>query len=70
MALVYSAPAPAPAPGNDPTVSVLKYSNDQELESIQRAIIAQYEGQYGGTTQIHAPRTATLVNPQTLGIHI
>ncbi|XP_064551104.1 uncharacterized protein LOC135437170 [Drosophila montana] len=69
-ALVYAAPAPGPAPANDPTVNVLRYRNDQELEQIQRSIIAQYEAQLGGTTQVHAPRTATLVNPQTLGINI
>ncbi|XP_032294963.1 uncharacterized protein [Drosophila virilis] len=70
LALVYAAPAPAPTPDNEPTVNVLRYRNDQELEQIQRSIIAQYEAQLGGSTQVHAPRTATLVNPQTLGIHI
>lgn len=71
LAVVYAVPAPsARASPDEPTVSILRYRNDQELESIQRAIIAQYEGQLGGTTQIHAPRTASVVNPQTLGIHI
>ncbi|XP_017869503.1 PREDICTED: uncharacterized protein LOC108618106 [Drosophila arizonae] len=69
LAVVYAAPAPAASP-DEPTVSILRYRNDQELESIQRAIIAQYEGRLGGTTQIHAPRTASVVNPRTLGIHI
>ncbi|TDG42939.1 hypothetical protein AWZ03_010644 [Drosophila navojoa] len=69
LAVVCAAPAPAASP-DEPTVSILRYRNDQELESIQRAIIAQYEGQLGGTTHIHSPRTASVVNPQTLGIHI
>lgn len=66
-ALVYAAPNPA---GNDPTVSVLRYKNDQDLEAIQRTIIAQYEKQLGGTTQIHAPRPANVVNPSAFSIHI
>ncbi|KAH8369413.1 hypothetical protein KR009_010316, partial [Drosophila setifemur] len=69
MAMVFAAPAPVPAPaGNDPTVSVLRYRNDQDLEAIQRAIIAQYE-KTGGTTQVHAPQVATVINPASLGIH-
>ncbi|XP_034659961.1 uncharacterized protein LOC117896057 [Drosophila subobscura] len=70
LALVNAAPAPQPkAAGNDPTVSVLRYRNDQDLEAIQRAIIAQYE-QIGGTTQVHAPRVAHTVNPSSLRINI
>ncbi|XP_017143297.1 uncharacterized protein LOC108156390 [Drosophila miranda] len=72
LAMAYATPAPVPSPkpaGNDPTVSVLRYSNDQELEAIQRAIIAQYE-QVGGTTQVHAPRVAHIVNPSNLRINI
>lgn len=66
-AMVYAAPNPA---GNDPTVSVLRYKNDQDVEAIQRAIIAQYEKQLGGTTQIHAARPANVVNPSAFSIHI
>ncbi|KAH8277334.1 hypothetical protein KR026_009166 [Drosophila bipectinata] len=66
VALVLAAPAPQPA-GNDPTVSVLRYSNDRELEELQRAIIAQYQ-HLGGTTQVHAPLVANVINPQSLGI--
>lgn len=66
-AMVYAAPNPA---GNDPTVSVLRYKNDQDVEAIQRAIIAQYEKQLGGTTQIHAPRLASAVNPSAFSIQI
>ncbi|KAH8313163.1 hypothetical protein KR067_001309 [Drosophila pandora] len=66
VALVFSAPAPQPA-GNDPTVSVLRYRNDQDLEEIKRAIIAQYD-HYGGTTQVHAPQVASIITPQSLGI--
>ncbi|XP_022214281.1 uncharacterized protein LOC111068844 [Drosophila obscura] len=76
LAMGYAAPAPEPVPapqpqpaGNDPTVSVLRYSNDRELEAIQRAIIAQYE-QIGGSTQVHAPRVAHIVNPSSLRINI
>ncbi|KAM8706911.1 hypothetical protein ACLKA7_011073 [Drosophila subpalustris] len=65
LAIVYAAPAPAPA-GNDPTVSVLRYSNDQDLERIQQQIIAQYEQAFGGTTQIHGTRVANVVNPQRI----
>lgn len=54
---------------NAPSVSVLRYRNDQDLEAIQRAIIAQYN-QIGGTTQVHAPLKANVINPSTLGIHI
>ncbi|KAH8310965.1 hypothetical protein KR044_003597, partial [Drosophila immigrans] len=68
LAVVYAAPAPAPAPaGNEPQVSILRYNNDQDLEALQRAIIAQYETKYGGTTTIHSPRVANAVNP--LGPH-
>lgn len=65
-AMVYAAPKPA---GNDPTVSVLRYRNDQDVEAIQRAIIAQY-AKLGGTTQIHAARPASVINPSAIGIHI
>ncbi|ALC45825.1 CG34305 [Drosophila busckii] len=67
IALLVNALA-APA-GNDPTVSILRYRNDQDLESIQRAIIAQYEGQLGGTTQVHAPQRANVINPYTLAVN-
>ncbi|KAH8358613.1 hypothetical protein KR093_001250 [Drosophila rubida] len=64
LAVAYAAPAPAPAPGrNDPQVSILRYNNDQDLEQLQKAIIAQYETKYGGTTTIHSPRVANAVNP-------
>ncbi|KAH8354555.1 hypothetical protein KR084_007811, partial [Drosophila pseudotakahashii] len=59
----------APTAGNDPTVSILRYNNDQDLENIQRDIIAQYE-RLGGTTQVHKPRTANIINPANLGIYI
>ncbi|XP_016974946.1 uncharacterized protein LOC108041525 [Drosophila rhopaloa] len=67
--LAMAVAAPAPSPGDDPTVSFLRYSNNQDLESIQRAIIEQYE-QVGGTTQVHAPQVARIVNPQRLRINI
>ncbi|XP_016950616.1 uncharacterized protein LOC108024929 [Drosophila biarmipes] len=54
--------AAAPFPSNDPTVSILSYNNDQDLEKIQREIIAQYE-RFGGTTYVHRPLTARVINP-------
>ncbi|KAH8407985.1 hypothetical protein KR222_006977, partial [Zaprionus bogoriensis] len=69
LAVVFAAPNPAPAAaGNDPTVSVLRYRNDQDVEAIQRAIIAQYERQLGGTTHIHAARPANTINPLSIQI--
>ncbi|XP_017010981.2 uncharacterized protein [Drosophila takahashii] len=59
----------APTAGNDPTVSILRYTNDQDLENIQRDIIAQYE-RFGGTTQVHKPLTASIINPASLRINI
>ncbi|XP_037729396.1 uncharacterized protein LOC119560118 [Drosophila subpulchrella] len=61
--------AQAPLPGNDPTVSILSYKNDQDLEKIQRQIIAQYE-RFGGTTYVHKPLTARTINPASLGTNI
>ncbi|XP_023035534.1 uncharacterized protein LOC111519360 [Drosophila willistoni] len=61
--------SPVPA-GNDPIVQTLRYRNDQELEDIQRAIIAQYNQQIGGTTQIHAPQKASIANPYNIRINI
>ncbi|XP_068154991.1 uncharacterized protein [Drosophila tropicalis] len=60
--------SPVPA-GNDPIVQTLRYRNDQELEDIQRAIIAQYE-KIGGTTQIHAPQQVSIANPYNIRINI
>lgn len=61
--------APAAATDNAPTVSVLRYKDDRDLANIQRAIIAQYE-RIGGTTKVHQPLTANIVNPASLGIVI
>ncbi|XP_034484684.1 uncharacterized protein LOC117789702 [Drosophila innubila] len=69
LAIVYAAPAPAPA-GNDPTVSVLRYSSDQDLAKIQQLIIAQYEAAYKGPSQIHETRVANAVNPHYLNINV
>ncbi|XP_060651016.1 uncharacterized protein LOC132787748 [Drosophila nasuta] len=71
LAVVYTAPAPAPAPGrNDPQVSILRYNNDQDLEALQRAIIAQYESKYSGPTVIHTPRVANAVNPLAANFNV
>lgn len=61
--------SPAAATDNAPTVSVLRYKDDRDLANIQRAIIAQYE-RIGGTTKVHQPLTANIVNPASLGIVI
>ncbi|KAH8315156.1 hypothetical protein KR059_012116, partial [Drosophila kikkawai] len=53
---------------NAPTVSVLRYRNDQDLEAIQQAIIAQYN-QIGGTTQVHAPLKANVINPSNFRVN-
>ncbi|KQS38379.1 LOW QUALITY PROTEIN: uncharacterized protein Dere_GG27239 [Drosophila erecta] len=59
--------APAASPDNTPTVSVLRYKK-KHLENIQRAIIAQYE-RIGGTTIVHQPLTANIVNPAVQGFN-
>ncbi|XP_017056869.1 uncharacterized protein LOC108098471 [Drosophila ficusphila] len=69
LAAAFAAPAPAPSPGNEPTVSVLRYSNDQDLENIQRAIIAQYE-RIGGRSEVHAPQVARVVDLRSLGVNV
>ncbi|XP_014090632.2 uncharacterized protein [Bactrocera oleae] len=57
------------APANEPGVQFLKYSNDQELEELQKQIIAQYE-HLGGTSQFHQIQSASVVDPATLRINI
>ncbi|KAH8248144.1 hypothetical protein KR038_003384, partial [Drosophila bunnanda] len=68
LALMASSVTSKPA-DNAPSVSVLRYRNDQDLEAIQRAIIAQYQNQIGGTTQVHAPLTANVINPSNLRVN-
>ncbi|XP_030370421.1 uncharacterized protein LOC115621039 [Scaptodrosophila lebanonensis] len=65
LAVVCAAPA-----GQAPTVNLLKYNNDQELEAIMRQIIAQYEQQYGGTSQFHQPQAVSYTNPHQLTINL
>ncbi|KAH8243214.1 hypothetical protein KR032_005487, partial [Drosophila birchii] len=67
LAVLASSVASKPA-DNAPSVSVLRYRNDQDLEAIQRAIIAQYNN-IGGTTQVHAPITANVINPSNLRVN-
>ncbi|KAH8294604.1 hypothetical protein KR018_000153, partial [Drosophila ironensis] len=67
IALVCAAPV-AQSRG-DPTVSVLRYRDEKDFEAIQRAIIAQYQ-KVEGSTQIHAPQVASVINPAALQIHI
>ncbi|XP_054739012.1 uncharacterized protein LOC129245067 [Anastrepha obliqua] len=57
------------APANEPGVQFLKYSNDQELEALQKQIIAQYEN-LGGTSQFHQIQSASVVDPATLKISL
>ncbi|CAD6993512.1 uncharacterized protein LOC105665068 [Ceratitis capitata] len=57
------------APAEGPGVQFLKYSNDQELEELQKQIIAQYES-LGGTSQFHQIQSASVVDPATLKINI